>query len=83
MSTTISESPTQRAGVRLTIKKGTSKIPSKSIIHIPIDMFYGKKKISAIESATVIFFLKFFHNKLVETTLCGAILTPVMGFYGS
>ena len=46
-------------------------------------MFYGKKKISAIESATVNFFLKFFHKKLVETTVCGAILTPVMGFYRS
>ena len=64
-------------------KKVHPKFLQNLLFHIPIDMFYGKKTFSAIESATVIFFLKFFHKKLVETTVCGAILTPVMGFYGS
>ena len=73
----------QRAGVRLTKKKGASKIPSKSIISYPNRYVLWQKKIFCHRIRCSKFFLKFFHKKLVETTVCGAILTPVMEFYGS
>ena len=37
-------------------KKVHPKFLQNLLFHIPIDMFYGKKKFSAIESATVNFF---------------------------
>ena len=68
---------------QINYKKGASKIPSKSIISYPNRYVLWQKKIFCHRIRYSKFFLKFFHKKLVETTVCGAILTPVMGFYGS
>ena len=64
-------------------KKGASKIPSKSIISYPNRYVLWQKKNFCHRIRYSKFFLKFFHKKLVETTVCGGILTPVMGFYRS
>ena len=54
--TFIGPSNTARWGQINYKKKVHPKFLQNLLFHIPIDMFYGKKKFSAIESATVNFF---------------------------
>ena len=66
----------QRAGVRLTLKKGTPKIPSKSIFPYPNRYIFRRKKNFCHRIRYRKFFGKVRHEKALERRKCWAILTP-------